>query len=139
MSQAIAGFKGQMLLSTDGGSTYNKVAELRDVTLTVERDTIDVTNHSQTGWKENILGAAQWSASAEALFVNDDAQLQALYDALINQTTLKFRFVAEETAGKKKWEGDGIVTNFELAFPNDDAAGASMEILGSGALTAGTQ
>ncbi|MDR4483829.1 MAG: phage major tail protein, TP901-1 family [Nitrospirales bacterium] len=139
MSQAIAGFKGQMFLSTDGGSNYNKVAELKDVTLTVERDTIDVTNHSQSGWKENILGAAQWSASAEALFVNDDVQLQALYDALINQTTLKFRFVAEEVAGKKKWEGDGIVTSFELSFPNDDAAGASMEILGSGALTAGTQ
>ena len=139
MSNAIAGFKGQLLLSTDGGSTYNKVAELKDVTLNVERDTIDVTSHSQTGWKENILGPAQWTASGEALFVNDDAQLQALYDALVNQTTLKFQFVAEEVSGQKRWNGDGIVTSYELTFPNDDAAGASLEVLGSGPLTQDTQ
>ncbi|MDT7040877.1 phage tail tube protein [Candidatus Nitronereus thalassa] len=138
-TQAIAGFKGQVLLSTDGGTAYNKVAELREVTLTVEADTIDASSHAANGWKENINGLKQWSASAEALFVNDDTYLQSLFDALLNETTLKFRFVAEESAGQKKWEGDGIVTSFEFSMPQDDAVGASFEILGSGALTQGTQ
>lgn len=137
---AIPGFQGQVMVSTDGVN-YTKLCELREVTITVERDTIDATSHCSAGWKENILGNAQWSASADALYVDGDANQTAVYDALINRTDLYFKFQPTgETpqAGDTLWSGIGIITSWELSLPNDDAAAVSVEILGKGALTKST-
>lgn len=128
-----------MYVSLNGGA-YTKIAELRDVTLTVERDVIDVSSHSSSGWKDNILGLAQWSASAEALYVHSDAKQDSLYNALVDpdNNVLTFRFVPEGSVGvvgtHEKWEGQGIITSWELASPNDNASAVSISILGVGAL-----
>lgn len=138
-TQAIAGYNALMYISTDGGTTYNKVGELKDVTLTVERETIDATSHDSGGWKENIAGLGSWSASAEALYVDADAGQDAVYNALVNGTLAKFRFLPKTGTGLEKFEGDGRIVSWELAGPNDDAAAVSIEIEGSGALTKGVQ
>ena len=136
-TQAIPGFIAKLRISTDGGSNYYEVGELRDVTLTVERDTIDATTHTDQGWKANLQGLAQWSASAEYLYLKTDAQQDALYDALVNRTPFKVKLLPEgnpATSGDEQFDGDAIITSWELAGPLDDAAACSVEILGDGAL-----
>jgi len=134
-SSAIPGFEGHVFVSTDGGTTFTKLCELREVTLTVERDTIDVTSHCSNGWKDNITGNAMWNASADALYVQTDAPQNALWDALISRDSLLFQFIPKgENAqtGDQIWQGTGIITSYELSLPNDDASAVSVEILGQG-------
>jgi predicted secreted protein len=134
-----------LYVDSDGVAPYSHIAELRDVTLTIERDTIDASSHTSDGWKDNILGLAQWSASAEALYIHSDTAQDLLYTKILPTTspnTLYMRFVPEgklgTTSTHEKFEGLGIITSWELGGPNDDAAIISIEILGVGALTKGT-
>jgi len=138
-SQAIAGYGARLLVSTDGGATYSAVGEIRDVTLTLSLETIDVTSHDSAGWKESIPGAGSWSASGEALYVAADAAQSAVYSALVDKQKVKFRFEPQAGSGKPKYEGDGIITSWEVSGPNTDAAAVSLEIEGTGALAKGAQ
>ena len=139
---ALPGFLSQVYLSFDAGSSFNPVGELRDVTLSIERDTIDASSHNDQGWKANLQGLAQWSMSAEYMYLKADAPQNALYAALINRTPFKVRYYPEgthpATAGQDQWDGDAIITSWELAGPNDDVQATSVEVLGDGALTQST-
>jgi len=137
-TEAIAGFKSMVYISQTEDGTYNRLCELKEVTLSIERDTIDVSNHCSGGWKDNINGMAQWSASAEALYIFDNTAQEDVWDALIDENPLWFRFVPRGSEGvvgtHYKYEGQGIITSWELSGPNDDAAAISIEILGVGQL-----
>lgn len=136
---AIAGYKAKLYVSTDGGNTYNLVGEVRNLTLRVEADNIDVTSHDSAGWREFIQGLKQWTATAEALYVDTNAQQDAVYAALTGGTVIDLRIYAEEASGKEQWEGEARVTSWELSGPNDDAAVVNLEFQGTGALTKGVQ
>ena len=69
---AIAGYKALVKTSTSStGGTLTQIAELRDYTLTGTHDTFDATSHDSSGERERIGGITGWTASAEALFVDD--------------------------------------------------------------------
>lgn len=138
MSQALAGFVAQMYVSTTFGGVYTLIGELREYSISIERDTIDVSSHSSVGWKDNILGLAQWSGSAEYLYVAADTPQDTLYDSLINRELLYFRFRPKgdaATIGDDEWSGSGYVTSWEISASTEDAQAASIELLGAGALT----
>lgn len=138
MSNAIAGLNALLYTSSDGGATYQKLGEIRDVTLSVKRDPIDVTSHDSAG-KEYIPGFLDWTGKGEALYVDGDAGQDMVFNALVNGTTLKFRFLPKTGVGKDKYEGTGMITSWELAGPNTDAAAVSIDIQGTGTLTPGVQ
>lgn len=138
-TQAIAGYNALLYVSTDGGTTYNPIGELKDVTLTVKQDAIDATSHDSAGWKEFIPGVSEWTAKAEALYIDANATQDAVFNALINKTILKFRLTPKTGSGLEKFEGSGIITDWELAGPNTAAAAVSISIQGTGALTKGVQ
>ena len=138
-TQAIAGYNALLYISDDGGTTYSKIGELRDVTINVNLDAIEATSHDSGGWREFLPGLSQWGASAEALYVDADAGQDKVFSALDGKSTVKFRFTPKTGTGLEKFEGDGIITSWELSGPNDDAAAVSIEIQGTGALSKSTQ
>ena len=134
-TKAIPGFDGQVLISNDGGSTFNKIGELRDMTLNVEDELIDATSHDSGAWRESINGLRNFSISAEELYIRTDAGQSNAFTAITAKTLLKIQFRVKDLAGEDQYEGAVRVGTFEQTAPNDDAASSSLEFTGTGALT----
>jgi predicted secreted protein len=139
-TQSLAGYNGVLSISTDNGSSYQVIGELRDVELTIDTDMLDATSHSSAGWKEKVAGNAAWSATAGALYVNADAGQAGVVSALSGKTKCKFRFDPEGTSvGKPRRSGDGYIRNFKETQPTSDLIARSLEIEGTGSLAFSTQ
>lgn len=136
---ALPGFNAKLAVSTDGGSIYNDIGELRDVTVTVEADEIDATSKDSAGWREFIQGLKQWGGSAEGLYLQANVGQDAVYNALVNGTLVKLRFRPKAGAGNDQFIGDAIITGYEPAGPLDDAIAVSINFRGTGALANSVQ
>ena len=134
-SSAIPGFDADIFISDDGGSTFNKIGELREVTLNVEGEPIDVSSHDTAPWREFITGLKQFTASAEGLYISADVGQDAVLTALLDDVDIKIQFNPKAGTGLPRFDGDGLITSWELSGPNDDAAAVSIEIQGNGALS----
>ena len=134
---AIAGYKALVKTSTSStGGTLTTIAELRDYTLTGTHDTFDATSHDSSGERERIGGITGWTASAEALFVDDNTSQRQIFDALNGQKKIDISFLpVGSSSNNDSWEGEGFITSHELTGPNEDAAALAIEIEGTGVLT----
>lgn len=138
-TQGFVGFISQIYVKI--GDDYVQVAEIRNITFTVTRDTIDASSHSTAGWKDFLLGLAQWSATADSIYVDGDAPQQAVRAALVDRTDLLFRFIPQGNDAPDDSDlfyGTGVITNFELQGPNNDVFQQSFNILGKGPLEEAT-
>ncbi|MFK7695406.1 phage tail tube protein [Paenibacillus sp. HJGM_3] len=135
MTQAIAGFSGKVFISTNGGSTYSAVGEMRDATLSISNGEIDVTSFDSSGWAEYIPGLKEWEVDTEGLYVYADAGQSALYNALVNNTVVKVRLLPKNTTGQTGYQGDAFITSWEVNNTTDDAVSISASFRGTGALT----
>jgi hypothetical protein len=129
----IPGFKGKILI---GGTA---VAELTDVTLEVTSKLYNATSHDSNGWEENIVGNNLWKATAKTVWNEADAQRIALRNALINKTSVTFEFDPLVSATHEKFTGTGFVDKYSHNAPNENIQVLDIEIVGTGALVAGTQ
>lgn len=139
MSNAIAGFGGEVYLSADGGTTYNRIGEVKNVTLTVNSSQIDVTSLDSSGWMESISGLNSWSATADAFYLDGNASQEAAYAALAARNTMLFRFYPKNQTGKNKWEGSAFIETWELSQSSDAAVAVKLSLKGTGALVKGDQ
>ncbi len=137
-SQSIPGYKGQMFQSEDG-TNFTKIAELKDVTLHIKNDPQETTTKDSDGWREFDGGLKDWTATAESLYVESDVGQDALFDALVDNQKLHFRFQPQTGPGRRKYEGTGLITDWELAEPLDERDVLDIQIRGSGTLTKGNQ
>lgn len=136
---AIPGFNATIEISTDGGTVYNPVGEMRDVTLQLEMAEIDATSKDSAGWGEIIAGIQRWSVTAEGLFVDGNTGQDALYDALTGRTLVKLRLRPRVASGLDQYVGDAYITGWENAEPLEDAVAVNITARGSGALTKSNQ
>lgn len=139
-TQSIPGYSGRVYVSDDGGTNYYEVAELRDVELTIQTEMMDATSHASNGGKEVTPGIQSWTATAGALYISSDTAQDKLDAAVLAKTKLKFRFDPEGTAtGKERYSGDGYISNWKLANPNNDLAARNIDITGTGVAVKSTQ
>lgn len=136
---AIPGFNAVLAISTDGGSVYNTIGELKDFTLTIEHNLINATSKDSAGWEEMIPGLKKWSISGGALYLNANAGQDAAYDALVNGTKIKLRMRPRVSTGWDQYVGDAYIDNWEIANPLDDAVAVNVSATGTGALTNSNQ
>lgn len=132
---SIAGFKGIVKASTATGVATATIAEVRDFTLTMETDEIDVSTRETSGDRSFLGGMRRWSGSIEALSLSTNTGHQALYDVLKAGTEVDFDFFPTGSSSEGAWEGPGQITNWELGSPNDDAELVNVEIVGTSGLT----
>lgn len=136
---AIPGFNAKIYSSSDGGSTFQLIAEITDATLNVEKDPIETTSFDSGGWREFIDGLKTWGVTGEANFKATDQSQTDLYNALVNGTTVKVRIRPKELSGEPEYEGTAEVTNFSNELPLDGAVNVPFELQGTGALTRSAQ
>ena len=101
-------------------------------TLTMEADTIDISNKNDFGWASTIGGAKSWSVSCDGQFIADDQGQQALFDAFVAGTDVQVEM--KNTAESVYFAGKAAITSLEVDAQFDDVCTLSMELQGIGAL-----
>ena len=136
---AIPGFTGQMFASTAAAATSapatNAIAELTDVTFSLEREEINAFSKDSSGWDEVIYGKGRWSLAGTAIYHDSSGSTgQALlYDGALNRTNVGATWRAASSSGVIQYSGGGIVTRWEIANPENDKNTFNFTIRGSGA------
>ena len=125
----------EILVYVPGTSDSQKVAigGQRGCTLSVEADTIDVSNKNDFGWASTIGGAKSWTVSCDGQFIAEDAGQKKLMDAFVNGTTLDIEM--KNTGETVYFAGKAQITSIEIDAQFDDVCTLSMELAGIGALT----
>lgn len=100
-------------------------------TLNRSAGTIDVTTRDSAGWKENMIGLKEWSFEHDGLVVANDEGYKALEKAFMNDLEVTLQI---QTPSGEKYKGKGVLTDFPLEMPFDDAVSYSFSLTGNGAL-----
>ena len=102
-------------------------------TLTMEAETIDVSNKNDFGWASTIGGAKSWSVSCDGQFIANDEGQKALMDAFVAGTEVQVEM--KNTAESIYFAGKAAITSLEVDAQFDDVATMSIELQGIGALS----
>ena len=125
--------KGLDLLVYAGtGGSKQAIGGQKGCTLTMEADTIDISNKNDFGWASTIGGAKSWSVSCDGQFIADDLGQQALFDAFVAGTDVQVEM--KNTAESVYFAGKAAITSLEVDAQFDDVCTLSMELQGIGAL-----
>lgn len=102
----------------------------KNCTLSMESESIDVSNKNSFGWADFIAGAKSWSIECEGQFVSTEqsALMQAFVDAEFVQVEMKN---AEEDI---YFAGEAMIESIELEASFDDVATYNIAFVGKGAL-----
>ena len=101
-------------------------------TLSLEADTIDISNKNDSGWASTISGAKSWTVSCEGQFIADDQGQQALFDAFVAGTEVQIEL--KNPSETVYFAGKAAITSLEVDAQFDDVCTLSMELQGIGAL-----
>ena len=102
-------------------------------TLTMEAETIDVSNKNDFGWASTIGGAKSWSVSCDGQFIADDQGQKALMTAFVNGTEVQVEM--KNTTESIYFAGKAAITSLEVDAQFDDVATMTIELQGIGALS----
>ena len=122
-----------LLVYAGTGVSKQAIGGQKGCTLTMEADTIDISNKNDFGWASTIGGAKSWSVSCDGQFVADDAGQQALFDAFVAGTEVDIEM--KNTAESVYFAGKAAITSLEVDAQFDDVCTLSMELQGIGVLT----
>ena len=101
-------------------------------TLSMEADTIDISNKNDFGWASTIGGAKSWSVACDGQFLTDDAGQQALMDAFVAGTNLNVEL--KNKTESVYFAGTAQITSIEVDAQFDDVCALSIELQGVGPL-----
>jgi TP901-1 family phage major tail protein len=117
----------------------------KNCTLSMEADTIDVSNKNDFGWASFIPGAKSWTISCDGQFLAEDDGQDALMKAFLDSEEVEIEMsnavLADETNNVEAKEatiaytGKAVITSLELEAAFDDVFAYSAEFQGKGKLT----
>ena len=110
----------------------NAVGGQKGCTLTMEAETIDVSNKNDFGWSSTIGGAKSWSVSCDGQFIADDQGQKALMNAFVAGTDVQVEM--KNSDNSIYFSGTAAITSLEVDAQFDDVATMTIELQGIGAL-----
>ena len=115
-----------------GGSTKVAIGGQKGCTLSMEADSIDVSNKNDFGWASTIGGAKSWTVSCDGQFITDDVGQKKLMECFVNGTEVDVEM--KNTGETVYFAGKAAITSIEIDAQFDDVATLSIELTGVGAL-----
>ena len=107
----------------------------QNCSLSLEADTIDISNKNSDGWADFIAGARSWTVSCDGQFITDDAGQKALMAAFVDGENVKVRMKTKDEAENAVFfGGEAAITSIELEAAYDDVCTLSLELQGKGKL-----
>ena len=114
------------------GSSKVAIGGQKGCTLSMEADSIDVSNKNDFGWASTIGGAKSWTVSCDGQFITDDAGQKKLMDAFVAGTEVEVEMKNADSS--VYFAGKAAITSIEVDAQFDDVATLSLELTGVGAL-----
>ena len=113
-----------------------QLAELTNVTMSMNQDVFETTSKESAGWKEIMPGLRDITYSAEGLadFVAANKDLTDIF-AAYNSRTLVQIIWTNLTTGNTSVTQSAYITSCEVSAPMEDVATYSIEFAGTGAPT----
>ena len=105
----------------------------KNCTLSLEADTIDVSNKNSFGWSDFISGTKNWSVSCDGQFTVEDTAQATLMDAFVAGTFVDIEMKNADSS--IYYKGQAAIASIELEAAYDDVFAYSVEFTGKGALT----
>lgn len=134
-----------LILKLGDGATpteaFTTIAGLRDTTITIDNQTVDVTSKDDAGVRKLLDGKIlqSFSVSGTGVFL-DDANMNTLRDAALANTHHNFQIVIPGTsAGGGTYEGGFVITSFEESGSYDGEAQYSISLESNGGVTTTTE
>ena len=122
-----------ILIYAGSGSSKTAIGGQKGCTLSMEADSIDVSNKNDFGWASTIGGAKSWTVSCDGQFIASDAGQKALMTAFVNGTEVEVEM--KNTGETVYFAGKAAITSLEVDAQFDDVCTLSIELPGIGALT----
>ena len=114
------------------GSEKTAVGGQKGCTLSMEADSIDVSNKNDFGWASTIGGAKSWTVSCDGQFITDDAGQKKLMECFVAGTEVEVEM--KNTDSSVYFAGKAAITSIEIDAQFDDVCTLSIELTGIGAL-----
>lgn len=128
---ASSGVSGKLMtLSVDGAA----LAESRNFTLTMNRETIDVTSRDSSRWRELIKSTRSWSISFEGLYIYTDVGKRVLQYNYSNDGDA-ITVILTLADGTITATGSAFLTELTYEGPFADASSISGTLEGTSTLT----
>lgn len=128
----MAKYNGTKLkLLSDGIALSN----LKNITLTVNGATVDVTDKDSSGWKEILTGLKDWQISGECELNSASTLPASTLFARISAGTSCAVIFYHSVTGQLSYSGSGYYTKFEQKGGTEDNITISWSLMGTGALT----
>lgn len=132
-----------ILVYVKSGDNKIAVGGQKNCTLSMEADTIDVSNKNDFGWASFIPGAKSWTISCDGQFLTEDEGQDALMTAFIDSEEVEIIMSNEVLAAEGQeakaatieYTGKAVITSLELEAAFDDVFAYSVEFQGKGKLT----
>ncbi len=118
-----AGFEGTFLV---GASELDIV---RDVSMTINGNLIDVTARDSGGWRERIGGIKEFTYTVNVIYKKGSPAYQTLRTALLNGT--KVVDVIFKYKGGEGFKADVFVDSIDQGQPFEDADTVDITIMGT--------
>ena len=114
------------------GSQQKAIGGQKGCTLSMEADTIDISNKNDFGWASTIGGPKSWTVSCDGQFIAADEGQAALMDAFVAGTDVKVEM--KNSTNTVYFSGTAAITSIEVDAQFDDVCSMSMELQGIGPL-----
>jgi len=131
------GEEGSVKFENDGSSTVT-LASTRSWSLTINKDTLDVTDHGSTS-REFVGSLISGSGSVELMYTASSADETAafLQDVLTTEDNANAAFeLFLDTSGGKKISFSGIITSMDTSATVGELEVITCNFITSGAITA---
>jgi predicted secreted protein len=115
---------------------YALCGNLTNVSISTSRNAIDVSTKDSGDNSAFISGRRSTTLTGSALFdhVTDSGQTH-LYTALAAENGTVYFLVSDNTTTAEEFYGSGVITQYDVSFPDDDASTLDFTIQVSGAIT----
>lgn len=131
-SMAIPGRLAKLELSPDGGTTFENLGGIVDVTMNLNVDELETTTHDSNGVREYLPNHSDVTWDVSCRWMDGDPGQEILMVAVFAHTVFPLRFYMEVVSGRKRFDGNGFATSASPAGPLDDTGSLDVSIRGSG-------
>jgi predicted secreted protein len=117
------------------GASWTTIGNQRGGSMKRGAETADSTHKSDAGWPSAVITRTPWSVSCDGALDAADTALAQLKTAWAAKTKQWVQIDYTSVGGIKE-EGQAIITDFSLDFPEGDLCSYTLELQGDGPLAA---
>ena len=107
-----------------GGGSWTELANVKDVTLSLETGEADITTRANAGWRATVGTLKEASVEFEMVWDTADTGFTAIKDAFFNNTEIGLQVLDDATGSGL--EADFSITNFSRSEQLEEALTVSV-------------